>query len=118
MGRGNVENLKPNTERTPEERKELAAKAGRASGEARRAYKSMRDIAMELGEEVVASDKAGNKYSRLQSIVRKQYQRADEGDTAAFLAIMKARGEERLQIEQENTLIVHLADDGLGGTIQ
>lgn len=40
----NIENLKPNTERTPEERKKLASKAGKASGEARRARKTFKEL--------------------------------------------------------------------------
>lgn len=40
----NPENLKPNTERTPEERRELARKAGKASGKARRQRKEFREL--------------------------------------------------------------------------
>ena len=42
--RGVNGNLKPNSERTPTERKELAEKAGKASGEARRERKQWKDI--------------------------------------------------------------------------
>lgn len=38
----NEKNLKPNSERTPNERKELARKAGKASGKARLAKKTAR----------------------------------------------------------------------------
>lgn len=41
----NDENLVPNEERTPEERRENARKAGVASGEARRAKKTARQVA-------------------------------------------------------------------------
>lgn len=40
----NPENLKPNTERTPKERSELARKAGKASGKARRKRKEFREL--------------------------------------------------------------------------
>lgn len=40
----NPENLKPNTERTPKERSELARKAGKASGKARRQRKEFREL--------------------------------------------------------------------------
>lgn len=40
----NPENLKPNTERTPKERSELARKAGKASGKARRQKKEFREL--------------------------------------------------------------------------
>lgn len=39
----NNENLKPNSERTPSERKELAKKAGQASGRKRRERKALKE---------------------------------------------------------------------------
>lgn len=42
---GNEKNLVPNEQRTPEERRENARKAGIASGEARRAKKTTRELA-------------------------------------------------------------------------
>lgn len=42
----NEKNLKPNSERTPNERKELAHKAGKASGKARLAKKTAREYAI------------------------------------------------------------------------
>lgn len=44
----NPENLIPNAERTPEERRENARKAGQASGVARRKKKAMRQAAADL----------------------------------------------------------------------
>lgn len=41
----NEQNLKPNTERTPKQRSELARKAGKASGESRRRAKTFREAA-------------------------------------------------------------------------
>lgn len=40
----NSENLKPNSERTPEERRRLARKAGLKSGEVRRARKTFKEL--------------------------------------------------------------------------
>lgn len=40
----NSENLKPNSERTPEERRNLARKAGLKSGEVRRARKTFKEL--------------------------------------------------------------------------
>lgn len=42
--RGNPENLIKNSERTPEERRELARKAGKASGEKRKRRKTYQEI--------------------------------------------------------------------------
>lgn len=41
----NAENLIPNSERTPSERRANAIKAGKASGKARRAKRTMREVA-------------------------------------------------------------------------
>lgn len=41
----NIENLIPNSERTPSERRANASKAGKASGKARRAKRTMREVA-------------------------------------------------------------------------
>ena len=48
MPRGNPKNLVPNEARTPEERQENARKAGKASGEARRRKRDMREAANQL----------------------------------------------------------------------
>lgn len=48
MPRGNPKNLVPNEARTPKERQENARKAGKASGEARRRKRDMREAANQL----------------------------------------------------------------------
>lgn len=60
----NEQNIIPNSERTPEERREIAAAGGRASGESRRRKKSLREAA-ELYLSLPVSDKrAWNKLAR------------------------------------------------------
>lgn len=60
----NEKNIIPNSERTPEERREIAAAGGRASGEARRRKKSLREAA-ELYLSLPVSDKrAWNKLAK------------------------------------------------------
>lgn len=60
----NERNLIPNSERTAEERREIAAAGGRASGESRRRKKSLREAA-ELYLSLPVSDKrAWNKLAR------------------------------------------------------
>lgn len=49
--RNNSQNLIPNSERTPSERRELARKAGVASGAARRAKKPFKQMAEELSQD-------------------------------------------------------------------
>ncbi len=60
----NAKNIIPNSERTAEERREIAAAGGRASGESRRRKKSLREAA-ELYLSLPVSDKrAWNKLAR------------------------------------------------------
>ena len=60
----NANNIIPNSERTAEERREIAAAGGRASGEARRRKKSLREAA-ELYLSLPVSDKrAWNKLAK------------------------------------------------------
>ena len=60
----NAKNIIPNSERTAEERREIAAAGGRASGESRRRKKSLREAA-ELYLSLPVSDKrAWNKLAK------------------------------------------------------
>ena len=56
----NQQNLIPNSERTPNQRREQAQKAGIASGEARRKKKTMRDAARMLMDMKVTGNNKEN----------------------------------------------------------
>ena len=60
----NAKNIIPNSERTAEERREIAAAGGRASGEARRRKKSLREAAELYLSLPVADKRAWNKLAR------------------------------------------------------
>ena len=60
----NANNIIPNSERTPEERREIAAAGGRASGESRRRKKSLREAAELYLSLPVADKRAWNKLAR------------------------------------------------------
>lgn len=60
----NANNIIPNSERTAEERREIAAAGGRASGEARRRKKSLRDAAELYLSLPVSNKTAWNKLAR------------------------------------------------------
>ena len=60
----NSENLKPNSERTPEERRKLARKAGLKSGEVRRARKTFKELV-----EIALSVKDDNGLTEQEKIV-------------------------------------------------
>ena len=88
----NNENLKPNSERTPSERKALAKKAGIASGKARRKVKKIKEY-LEIGLELAISDKQGNTYSRKEAGVIKLIERYVKGDPKAFDTVVELLGE-------------------------
>lgn len=79
----NEQNLIPNSERTPSERREIAQKGGIASGEARRRRKSLKE---EL--ELLLSD--GNMQERIGTAL---LGKALKGDTRAFEVIRDTIGE-------------------------
>ena len=92
----NDENLKSNAERTPSERRELAAKAGRASGASRRRKKSMKEWAKVIGAlpiQVTLPD-ASNFDSDLNGAsIMAVYKSAMKGNVKAAQFLAKLRGE-------------------------
>lgn len=84
----NPENLKSNSERTPSERKKLASKAGRASGESRRRRKTFREL---LEVALTMPSDMGN--TNAEQIVLGLIVAAQSGDTKAFVAIRDTVGE-------------------------
>ena len=79
----NEENLKPNSERTPKERRELAQKAGKKSGEVRRERKALKEELMLI----LASGDIQNRISL--ALIDK----ALAGDVKAFEVIRDTIGE-------------------------
>ena len=79
----NIDNLKPNSERTPKERKEQARKAGKKSGEKRRERKALKDELLLLLSE-------GDNQKRMSLAL---LQKAFDGDVKAFAMIRDTIGE-------------------------
>lgn len=88
----NNENLKPNSERTPKERQELAQKAGIKSGEARRAKKTMKQMLDYLLEKEI-ENKKGEKAITQEAISIALIQQALKGNVKAFEVIRDTIGE-------------------------
>ena len=89
----NEQNLVPNSQRTPSERRENARKAGIASGKARREKKTLREI-MEVYGAMPAEDLAG--FSNDEAVVAAQYRLAKSdkpGSTGAASFIRDTKGE-------------------------
>lgn len=116
---GNPDNLKPNSERTPEERKDLAVKAGKASGKARREKKLMTQIYADFlskKHDVKGKDGGIRKMKGEELLAGVMSKILSRGDSSS-VALMK---EIRQAIEGENfnlngSLIIYLdsQDEGL-----
>lgn len=102
----NNENLKPNSERTPKERKELAKKAGIKSGEARRKKRDMKaELLLVLDEPI--KDKKGHKLPPRRALSMTLLKKALSGDLKAIKLLLEIIGE----LPKDNNFVV--ADDSL-----
>ena len=102
----NEQNLIPNSKRTPSELREMTRKAGIASGEARRARKTLKETLLLMLEE-------GNTQN---DITLALLQKALNGDTKAYEVIRDTVGEKPTdKIEQSgelnNTISVKFSGD-------
>jgi hypothetical protein len=93
-------------ERTASEQREIASKGGKASGEARRRKRSLREamqtmLALELSEKEI-SDLANKGYdaeTQLDALTAAALMSAKRGNSQAFANVMRLLGEETLNIE-------------------
>lgn len=101
--RKGIDNLIPMNERTEEERRDIGRKAGKASGEARREKKKLRELVEAFGE-LPAPEKVRRVMKELgvsendmrtnnMAVVVGLFQKAIKGDVFAFNAIRDIRGE-------------------------
>ena len=86
------ENLIPFTERTEEEQREIAKQGGKASGEARRKKKKLREELEIILEMADSSDKTTQEKICL-ALIKK----ASEGDTKAFEIIRDTIGQKPVE---------------------
>lgn len=93
----NNENLKPNSERTPRERKELASKAGKASGKKRRELKTMKLMLDYLLSKKI-ENKQGKKVTTLEAMMLAQIKQALSGNTKAAIFIRDTLGERPAEV--------------------
>lgn len=106
MREGKVENLKPQSERTKDEQREIARMGGIASGEARRRKRTFKEIAEALGSATMRSgeafdietiEKMGDlkdaNLSLKEVMLWQQIQKAINGDTKAFEVVRDTLGE-------------------------
>ena len=102
----NEENLIPNSERTPEEHREICRKGGIASGEARRRKKTLK-------EELIALLETNDNNNKISVAL---LQRALNGDIQAFTTIRDTIGEkptEKIEadVNSDVNINIELTDD-------
>ena len=104
----NEQNLKSNSERTPKERKDLARKAGKKSGEARRAKKTMREmLEMLLEKQIENPGEKGKKQTTLEAISVSLIQKALQGNVKAFEVLRDTIGQKPVEkVEVNNSELV------------
>ena len=106
----NEQNLKPNSERTPSERKQLASKAGKASGKARREKRTMKQL-LEIALSLMVTNKKGETASRKEVIAIQLVNRAASGDLKAIDLLTKLIGEQIVKQETQVTVKKDKFDD-------
>lgn len=77
---------------------------GRASGEARRRKKALRELVQEAFSQTVRNNATGQDMRTDEAIVMKQIQKALEGDTKAFTVLRDTAGEMPVQRVEVDTI--------------
>ena len=106
----NEQNLKPNSERAPSERKQLARKAGKATGKARREKRTMKQL-LEIALSMMVTNKKGETASRKEVIAIQLVNKAASGDLKAMDLLTKLIGEQIVRQETEVTVKKDKYDD-------
>jgi hypothetical protein len=83
---------------------EEASKGGKASGEARRRKRELRELVNLAFERVVSHDKDGRPITADEAMVLKQLQNALDGDTKAFVVLRDTAGQMPIQRVEVDTI--------------
>lgn len=103
----NSKNLKPNSERTPQERKELAKKAGIQSGKKRRERKELKElleIALLLPDEETGEE---NQLAITSALIKQ----AIKGNVLAYTTIRDTLGEKPIDKQEVSLKPPVIVDD-------
>ena len=92
----NIDNLVSNEDRTPEERRANARKAGIASGVARRKKRDLREACLAILDMDVTT-KAGETMTGAEAMVAKLFQQAMKGNIKAFIALRDTAGQKPVE---------------------
>lgn len=89
----NDENLIPFSERTKKEQREIQVKGGIASGEARRAKKTMKEMLDYLLEKEIENSKTGEMVTCREAMLSSMVKKAIKGDVKACQFVRDTAGE-------------------------
>ena len=87
-----MDNLIPNSERSPNEVRENGRKGGIASGVARRKKRDLREACLAILETEITT-KTGDKMTGSEAMVAKLFQQAMKGNIKAFIALRDTAGQ-------------------------
>ena len=96
MSNNGIENLKPQSERTKEEQREIARQGGIASGKARAEKRDLRR-ALEMLLEKEYQDKNGNRLTGTEAISAKLFEQAMKGNIRAFETLRDTVGQKPIE---------------------
>lgn len=99
MTKGRVENLIPQNCRTKDERREIAKKGGRRSGEVRRERRRLQDIVRAMLDAKSIDDP---EQTVSEALVSSMIESAMAGDVKAFIALRDTAGEKPAEKQQTN----------------
>lgn len=115
----NIDNLVPNEDRTPEERRENARKAGIASGVARRKKRDLREACLAILETEITT-KTGDKMTGSEAMVAKLFQQAINGNIKAFEVLRDTAGQkpvEKLVVSEVDQSVIDEVEDIVNNAI-
>ena len=104
----NEQNLVPNSQRTPEERRANAQKAGIASGKARAEKRDLRK-ALEMLLEQTYTDKNGNTRTGAQAVTERLFSEVMKGNVKAFEVLRDTVGQkvpDRVMIAEVDPAVI------------
>ena len=112
-----MDNLIPNSERSPEEVRENGRKGGIASGVARRRKKDLREACIAILETEITT-KSGDKMTGSEAMVAKLFQQAMKGNIKAFIALRDTAGQkpvEKLVVSDVDPSVINEVENMVAG---
>ena len=97
MPRGNENNLVPQSNRTKEEQKRIAIQGGKASGEARRKKREIKEYLNILLESEAGKSKDGKMITGAEAMAIQAFKKAMSGDLKAWELVRDSAGQKPIE---------------------